>query len=100
MIVKNGSQSFLAPLVTQERRGPMFRHDPGCMRPASKTDRPALRILEDALLRASPFDFIWTTGMCLVFDNRRMLHSRAVSSIADSDRLLERAYVVRKEGLD
>lgn len=96
MVVKNGSKSFLAPLVTRGGEGPSFRHDPGCMRPASQIDKATLGILEDALANGPQVTVQWEAGHCLVFDNHRFLHSRGVSSIADSDRQLERVYVIKK----
>ena len=95
MVVKNGSKSFLGPLVTREGERLSFRHDPACMKPASNGDKAALDILEQRLMDATQTSIIWQAGQCLVFDNRRILHSRAGSSIADSDRRLERIYVVK-----
>ena len=100
MVVKSGSKSFLAPLITEENGLFSFRHDPGCMKPASVSDKPALDILDQRLSEASRTVIQWNAGQCLVFDNRRMLHSRADSSVADCDRQLERVYVVRKRGFD
>ena len=95
MVVKNGSKSFLAPLVTRESERPSFRYDPACMKPASNGDKAVLNILEQGLMDATQTDIMWKAGQCLIFDNRRMLHSRAGSSIADPDRRLERIYVVK-----
>ena len=96
MVVKSGSKSFLAPLITLKGERLSFRHDPGCMRPASKIDKAAVGILEHALANAPQVTVQWKAGHCLVFDNHRLLHSRGVSAIADTDRQLERIYVIRK----
>ncbi len=96
MVVKNGSRSFLAPLATRKHKRLSIRHDPACMKPASPADQAALGILEHSLMAAARTDIRWKVGRCLVFDNRRMLHSRAGSAVADSDRQLERVYVMEK----
>ena len=96
MVVRNGARSFLAPLAKQDNESLFFRHDPGCMRPVSKIDRTALNIIENRIIRATPTEVFWETGRCLIFDNRRILHSRAASQVVDFDRRLERIYVVRK----
>ena len=93
MVVKNGFRSFIAPLLTRESEKLSFRHDPACMKPASKRDKAVLRIFEAALANAIQIDITWTVGQCLILDNRRLLHSRAVSSTVDFDRRLERIYV-------
>ena len=95
MVVKNGSKSFLAPLVTRESERLSFRYDLACMKPASNGDKTALHLLGQGLMHATKTDITWKAGQCLIFDNRRMLHSRAGSSIADPDRRLERIYVVK-----
>ena len=95
MVVKSGSKSFLAPLVTRDLGRLSFRHDPGCMKPASKYDRVAVDIFVGALINAARVSIEWKPGRCVVFDNRRMLHSRPKSSTADPDRQLERIYIVR-----
>ena len=95
MVVKNGFKSFLAPLVARENTQLSFRYDPGCMKPASNGDKAVLNILEQSLIDATQTDITWKEGRCLIFDNHRMLHSRAVTPIADHDRRLERMYVVK-----
>ena len=95
MVVKSGSRSFLAPLVMRRNERLEFRYDSACMKPATNGDKAVLNILEQCLLDASRIDITWKRGQCLVFDNRRLLHSRAASSIADYDRRLERIYVVK-----
>lgn len=96
MVVRSGSRSFLAPLAKWHESRLLFRHDSACMRPASKYDVPALRILESAIAHAKQTAITWEPEQCVVFDNRRIFHSRAVSSISDPDRQLERVYVVRE----
>ena len=95
MVVKNGAKSFLAPLVTKERERLSFRYDVACMRPTSDIDRTALNVIEKRLGGARPTEIRWKPGQCLVFDNRRVLHSRADSTIADPDRRLHRIYTIR-----
>ena len=96
MVVKNGFKSFLAPSVTCESERLSFRHDPTCMKPASKPDKTVWNILEQALVDANLIKIAWKTGQCLVLDNRRMLHSRGESSVVDYDRQLERIYIGKK----
>lgn len=96
MIVRNGSRSFLAPLVMSENTQLLFRHDPGCMRPSSKGDQHLKEVFERRLMNANPTEIAWKSGQCVIFDNRRMLHSRAESSTADFDRCLERIYIVKE----
>ena len=95
MVVKSGSRSFLAPLLMRKSGRFEFRHDSACMTPATNGDKAALNILEQGLRAAAKTVIAWKAGQCLIFDNRRMLHSRAESSIADYDRRLERTYVVK-----
>ena len=96
MVVKNGAKSFLAPLVTRECERLTFRHDPGCIKPATKGDKASLDLLERSLMNSTQKHICWNSGLCLIFDNRRMLHSRAESDTADPDRQLERIYVVKE----
>ncbi len=95
MVVKSGSRSFLAPLMMRKSERLEFRYDPSCMTPATNGDKVVLNILERGLRDATQTVIRWKAGQCLIFDNRRMLHSRAGSSIADYDRRLERTYVVK-----
>ena len=97
MFVRNGARSFLAPLVTKECERLSFRYDPTCMKPASHIDKAAMNIIEQRLTTASATEIKWRPGQCLVFDNRRMLHSRAHSVVADPDRRLDRTYVMKME---
>ena len=97
MVVRNGSKSFLAPLASRKGNRLSFRYDPACMKPASHSDNSALRILERRLRIATKTDIAWNVGQCLILNNRRIFHSRAGSSIDDSDRRLERIYVVTRE---
>ena len=95
MVVRNGRKSFLASLATQEDNRLSFRYDPGCMRPTSTDDAIMLDTLQASLLYAEQIRIVWKRGQCVIFDNRRMLHSRDESPIPDHDRRLERIYVYR-----
>ena len=95
MVVKSGSRSFLAPLVKRKSGRLDFRYDSSCITPATHGDKIVLNVLEQGLRDATQTVITWKAGQCLIFDNRRMLHSRAGSSIADYDRRLERTYVVK-----
>ena len=95
MVVKSGSRSFLAPLLTHKNERLEFRYDPACMTPATNRDKAVLILLEQGLRDATQTAIAWKAGQCMIFDNRRMLHSRARSSIADYDRHLERTYIVK-----
>ena len=95
MVVKNGSKSFLAPLATRQSDRISFRYDPGCMKPASISDMVTLDILKQGLTDAAQTAVAWQEGQYLILDNRRMLHSRAGSPVADPDRNLERVYVTK-----
>ena len=97
MVVRNGRKSFLAPLVTQEDDRLSFRYDPGCMRPTSTDDAVMLDTLQTRLLYTEQIRIVWRRGLCLIFDNRRMLHSRDESPIPDHDRRLERIYVCKEK---
>ena len=97
MVVRNGSNSFLASLASRGCNRLLFRYDPSCMKPASHSDYSALKLLEHSLVTATRTEITWKAGQCLILDNRRIFHSRASSSIDDSDRRLERIYVVTRE---
>ncbi len=94
MVVKNSSRSFLAPPIQRGRRGLLFRYDSACMNPAFSNANLVLDTLRRRLDDANQQEVCWEVGQCLIFDNRRMLHARAGSSIPDPDRQLERIYVV------
>ena len=95
MVVKNGSKSFLAAPVQKGICGSMFRYDSACMSPAFKTAKLAISVLQDRLDEADRRIVDWKAGRTLVFDNSRMLHSRATATTVDTDRKLERIYIVR-----
>ena len=97
MVVRNGSKSFLAPLVTQGTDGIALRYDPGCMVPCSEYDKGLLATLERSLLDSIHTSIQWEAGRCVILDNHRMLHSRANTSIPDPDRRLERVYIVSEK---
>ena len=97
MVVRNGRKSFFAPLATLEDDRLSFRYDPGCMRPTSTEDAAMWDALQTSLLSAEQIRIGWEKGQCLVFDNRRMLHSRDESPNPDHDRRLERIYVCKAE---
>ena len=93
MVVRNGARSFLAPLASKTNNHLAFRHDPGCMRPASKHDKGTLELLQERLSSTAPTAVHWKAGRCLIFDNSRVFHSRGRTSIPDTDRRLQRLYV-------
>ena len=93
MLVKNGPKSFFAPLVKREKQGVSFRYDRACMKPSSNADKMPLEMFERAVEGATQTVVEWKAGRCLVFDNHRMLHSRAGSPILDLDRQIERIYI-------
>ena len=95
IVVKNGSKSFLAPPIERVRGRLLFRYDLACMDPASNSDVVALDTLKQRLTVATQADIRWKAGRYLVFDNRRVFHSRARTSIRDTDRRLERIYIVK-----
>ena len=97
MFVRNGHKSFLTHLAELEDGQVSFRYDPGCMRPTSAEDRISVEAFETGLSDIAPIEVAWKTGQCLVFDNRRMLHSRSASRIPDPDRRLERIYLCKGE---
>ena len=96
MLVKNGSKSFYAPLAKREKGRVVFRYDRACMKPSSNADKLPLDIFERAIAGATRIVVAWKAGRCVVFDNRRLLHSRAESPILDSDRQIERLYIVEE----
>ena len=96
MLVKNGSKSFYAPLAKRERGQVAFRYDRACMKPSSIADQLPLQVFEQAIAEATRTLVNWKTGRCLVFDNRRLLHSRAASPVLDADRQIERIYIVEE----
>lgn len=96
MIVKNGSRSFLAPPVEKGIHGPLFRCDFSCMCPAFRSAAWVIDVLREKLREATPRIVHWKTGLCLILDNRRMLHSRGASLTFDPDRRIERVYVVKQ----
>ena len=96
MVVKSGSKSFLAPPVEKENGRLLFRYDPNCTYPASNRDISALDILRRRLNVATQADIVWKPGRYLIFDNRRMFHSRGIASASDTDRRLERIYIVKR----
>ncbi|MYF23220.1 MAG: hypothetical protein F4209_10855 [Chloroflexi bacterium] len=96
MIVKSGARSFLSSLADLGHQRTDLRYDSACMKPATDADRRILEGFEDVLAAARPHTVSWEPGQCLIFDNRRMLHSRAGSPVADRDRRLERIYISEK----
>ena len=96
MVVKNGSRSFLASAV--ERRGGklFFRYDLGCMKRACTAAASAVNILKKRVEEARYEEVQWKPGRHVIFDNHRMLHSRAKSYVPDADRKIERVYVVKQ----
>ena len=95
MVVKNGSKSFLAAPIDNGIYGRIFRYDSACMSPAFRDAELAISILENRLNDADRRIVQWKTGRTLVFDNSRMLHSRGTATTLDTDRILERIYLVR-----
>ena len=95
MVVRNGRMSFLASLAKLENDRLSFRYDLACMRPTSSEDAIMLNSLHASLSDADHTQIVWKSGQCIVFDNRRMLHSRSESLIPDPDRRLERIYVYK-----
>lgn len=97
VVVRNGRRSFIASLAKLEDDRLSVRYDPACMRPTSSEDAIMLNTLQTSLSNADHTRIVWKSGQCLVFDNRRMLHSRSESSVPDPDRRLERIYVYKLE---
>ena len=94
-VVKNGSRSFLAAPVEKQTRGLQFRYDKACMKPAYKGATTVFNQLDRLISEAEFQEVHWIAGRNLIFDNRRVLHSRASAEVVDSDRRIERIYIVR-----
>ena len=98
MLVKSGSRSFIAPLLERKGDRLKLRYDSLCMVPVTDHDGAHLKRFEQELERTSETSIRWRAGRCLVFDNRRMLHSRGASKVVDYDRRLERTYIGKLRG--
>lgn len=94
MVVRNGPRSFLAAPVEKTMDGLRFRYDKACMNPAFGSAAIATENLDRRLDEAKFQEVHWKAGRYLVFDNRRILHSRASASAGDTDRRIERIYIV------
>ncbi len=88
-LVRNGSCSFYATILTQSQQ--FFRFDPGCMQPMTKGAKTLMTELcckkIDSTLRIN-----WKQGQAVIIDNWRMLHRR-LSAHDAQDRVLLRISV-------
>ena len=80
---RSGGRSFPVPVVRSTERGRTFRYDPGCMSPAAPAFDESRRVLEQAITHTAHTAIAWKADDLLIFDNWRMLHSRAASQSDD-----------------
>jgi len=81
--VNSGGRSFPASIVQSHDDRKSVRYDTGCMKPAAAVFMESRQVLEEAIEMASPVAVVWEPDDLLIFDNRRVLHARAVGSDAD-----------------
>jgi L-asparagine oxygenase len=81
--VSSGGRSFPVSIVQSNDFGRTFRYDAGCMKPAARGFQESRRVLEEAIGDTSSTAIAWDANDLLIFDNWRMLHSRAAGQSDD-----------------
>lgn len=88
-LVRNGSSSFYATILTQSHQ--FFRFDPGCMQPMTRGAKSLMSKLCNKEIEPS-LRINWKPGQAVIIDNWRMLHRR-LSAYGAQDRILLRVSV-------
>lgn len=93
-VVRSGSRSFLASVLSDRVDGRHIRWDRGCMEPAHPRFEAAGQALDAAAAALPTVKVHWEEGHGVVLDNWRLVHGRAAAAADDAgERQLDRVLV-------
>lgn len=90
--IKTNSKSFYTSLINTYESNVFLRFDKNCMKPANKSARNIVSIIDEKLNDISINKVLWDKPKIFIFDNWRILHGRE-SVKNDKTRTLKRIYI-------
>jgi hypothetical protein len=91
-LVNGGRGKFYSPIIQQTQLGMLLRFDLQCMKPALDEFLASREIMEAAIAKSITMEVEWKKNDCMVFDNWKLLHSRADAENARR-RIIERIWI-------
>lgn len=70
-----------------------YRFDLACMKPQTAKAESVKNFVGERILCSSVVEINWSSGACLIIDNKRILHARGAATAPDEDRVLIRILV-------
>jgi L-asparagine oxygenase len=101
-LVNGGRGRFLTPILnnTISPGVDIFRYDSCVMRSVESSSLESVRLMKAIAVRKASAVVEWLPGLCVIFDNWRMLHARAPRPIGTEPyRVLERVLVTDRGGV-
>lgn len=91
-LVNGGQGKFYASMVEKVYGDYRLRYDLACMRPGLRVFNESTEIMESIISNSEKIEINWKANQCIVFNNWKLLHSRADASDS-KNRVLERAWI-------
>jgi len=91
-LVNGGRGRFYTSMIEEEKDDYRIRFDLACMRPALSDFKSSEDIMVSVILTSPKEEINWNTNQCIIFNNWKLLHSRADASNS-ADRVLERVWI-------
>jgi hypothetical protein len=91
-LVNGGRGKFYTSMIEENNNDYRIRFDLACMRPALNEFKSSATIMTCVILTSDNQEINWKANQCIIFNNWKVLHSRADATNA-TDRILERIWI-------
>lgn len=92
LLVNGGRGRFYSTIVEKVNIDFRIRFDVDCMRPALTEFDTSIKLMNTLIKEAVTEEIDWKENQCLIFDNWKLVHSRA-NATNNLDRILERIWI-------
>lgn len=91
-LVNGGRGKFYSTMLEDNNSDYRIRYDLACMRPALANFKSSEDIMASVILSTNKQEVNWDANRCIIFNNWKLLHSRADATNSE-DRILERVWI-------
>lgn len=91
-LVNGGRGKFYSSMIEENDDNYRIRFDLACMRPALADFKSSADIMTSVLSSSNKQEINWTANQCVIFNNWKLLHSRADATYS-TERILERIWI-------
>lgn len=92
LLVNGGRGRFYSTILEKINEDMRIRFDIDCMRPALTEFASSIKLMNKIIEGAGTEEIDWKKNQCLIFDNWKLVHSRA-NATNKFDRVLERIWI-------